>query len=198
MRVSHRGGTPAVDPTAYVAPNVVLSGDVTVGPDCRVLYGAVLTAEGGPVTLGHGCIVMEGAVLRGTPGSPLSLGDHVLVGPHAYLSGCEVQDRAYIARGVTVLNGARIEADTELRINAVVHVNTRIPQGSTVPISWVAVGDPATWYPPDRHDEIWALQRPLDFPRTVFRIDRDTEGMSDIVRKYADGLGRHADDEVLP
>lgn len=197
MRVSHRGGTPTVDPTAYVAPNVVLSGDVTIGPGCRVLYGAVLTAEGGPVTLGRGCIVMEGAVLRGTPGSPLLLGDNVLVGPHAYLSGCEVQDRAYVARGVTVLNGACIEADTELRINAVVHVNTRIPQGETVPISWVAVGDPATWYPADRHDEIWARQRPLDFPRTVFRIDRDSEGMDDIMRRYADGLGRHADDEVL-
>jgi carbonic anhydrase/acetyltransferase-like protein (isoleucine patch superfamily) len=197
MRVSHRGGTPAVNPTAYVAPNVVLSGDVTVGAGCRVLYGAVLTDEGGPVTLGRGCIVMEGAVLRGTPGSPLSLGDNVLVGPHAYLSGCEVRDRAYIARGVTVLNGACIEADTELRINAIVHVNTRIPKGETVPISWVAIGDPATWYPPDRHDDIWALQRPLDFPHTVFRIDRDTEGMIEIMRKYADGLGRHADDELL-
>jgi carbonic anhydrase/acetyltransferase-like protein (isoleucine patch superfamily) len=120
-----------------------------------------------------------------------------MVGPHAYLSGCTVEDRVYIARGVTVLNGATIGKDAELRVNCVVHVNTRIPDGETVPISWVAVGDPAEWFPPDRHDDIWAMQEPLNFPKTVFQIDRNTEGMAQLMARYTKGLSRHMDDEIL-
>ena len=59
-----------------------------IGPDARILFGAVLTADGGPVEIGAGCIVMENAVLRGTRQDPLRLGRHVLVGPLAYLTGC--------------------------------------------------------------------------------------------------------------
>lgn len=197
MKIRHRNKVPVVDPSAYVAPNAVLSGDVVIGPECRVMYGATLTSEGGPVTLGRGCIVMEGALLRGAPGFPLSLAAQVMVGPHAYLSGCVVGDRSYVARGATVLNGAVVEEGAELRINCIVHVRSRIPAGATVLIAWVAVGDPARWFPPDRHDEIWALQKPLDFPKTVFGIDRQTEGMAELMHRYSGGLGRHIDDEML-
>ncbi|GAA2654670.1 hypothetical protein [Nonomuraea recticatena] len=51
MLLEHQGLSPAVDPTAYVAPTATLCGDVRVGPGCRVLFGAVLTAEGDPAEL---------------------------------------------------------------------------------------------------------------------------------------------------
>ena len=66
MLIEHEGRSPQVDPSAYVAPNAVLCGDVSVGPDCRILFGAVLSAEGGPVELGERCIVMENAVSAAT------------------------------------------------------------------------------------------------------------------------------------
>ena len=47
MLLEHRGKSPQVDPSAYVAPNAILCGDVRIGPDARVLFGAVLTAEDG-------------------------------------------------------------------------------------------------------------------------------------------------------
>jgi carbonic anhydrase/acetyltransferase-like protein (isoleucine patch superfamily) len=78
MIIDHEGRSPVVHESAYVAPTATLCGDVRVGAGCRVLFGAVLTAEGGPVELGGGCIVMENAVLRGTPRDPLRLGRHVL------------------------------------------------------------------------------------------------------------------------
>ncbi|MFE8910694.1 gamma carbonic anhydrase family protein [Streptomyces globisporus] len=81
MLITHEGRSPSVHPTAYVAPNATLCGDVRVAADCRVLFGAVLTAEGGPVELGEGSIVMENAVLRGTRRDPRVLGRQVLVGP---------------------------------------------------------------------------------------------------------------------
>jgi carbonic anhydrase/acetyltransferase-like protein (isoleucine patch superfamily) len=52
MLIEHRGRAPRVDPSAYVAPNAVLCGDVRVGPDARILFGAVVTAEDGTVALG--------------------------------------------------------------------------------------------------------------------------------------------------
>ena len=70
MLIEHRGKRPRVHPTAYVAPTATLCGDVSVGPESRILFGAVLTAEGAPVTIGAECIVMEGAVLRGAPTFP--------------------------------------------------------------------------------------------------------------------------------
>lgn len=83
MLIEHCGRNPTIHPTALVAVNAVVSGDVTIGPECRILFGAILTAEGGPITLGSHVIVMENAVLRATARHPLRIGDHVLVGPRA-------------------------------------------------------------------------------------------------------------------
>ncbi|MEV4944915.1 gamma carbonic anhydrase family protein [Streptomyces sp. NPDC053755] len=200
MLLSHDGAEPTVHPSAYVAPTATLCGDVRVGPGCRVLFGAVLTAEGGPVELDEGCIVMENAVLRGTPRDPVRLGRHVLVGPGACLTGCAVEDDVFLASGTRVFNGARIGAGAEVRVNGVVHLRTVLAAGATVPIGWVAVGDPARVLPPERHEEIWAVQRELDFPGYVFGLERPADGsglMPAVSARYGRALGRHRDDRVL-
>jgi carbonic anhydrase/acetyltransferase-like protein (isoleucine patch superfamily) len=103
--VEHEGRRPQVDPTAWVAPTAVLSGDVRVGPDCRVLFGAVLTDDGGPVELGAQSIVMESALIRGRASHPARIGRHVVVGPHAHLNGVVVEDDAFIATGAALFPG---------------------------------------------------------------------------------------------
>jgi carbonic anhydrase/acetyltransferase-like protein (isoleucine patch superfamily) len=183
-----------------VAPNAVVCGDVTIGRNCRILFGAVLAAEGGPVVVGADCLIMENAVIRGTPRHPTTIGDHVLVGPRAYLTGCTVEDHAFLATGATVFNGARIGTRAEVRINGVVHLRTDLPADATVPIGWVAVGDPAAILPPQEHDEIWAIQEPLDFPRTVFGLERPAAGetiMPELTNRYARFLARHREDRLL-
>jgi acetyltransferase-like isoleucine patch superfamily enzyme len=62
--VEHRLKIPQVAESAYIAPTAVLAGDVTVGPHSRVLFGAVITAEGGPVQIGSNCVIMKNAVIR--------------------------------------------------------------------------------------------------------------------------------------
>jgi carbonic anhydrase/acetyltransferase-like protein (isoleucine patch superfamily) len=94
MEIRHLESTPSIDPEAYVAPTAVLSGQVRVGPGSCVLHGAVLSADGGRVEIGANCVIMEHAVLRGTPRHPLTIGDHVLAGPHCYLTGCTVGDES--------------------------------------------------------------------------------------------------------
>jgi len=197
MQLSHRDAQPRIDPSAYVAPTAVLCGDVEIGPEARILFNAVIVAEGGPVRIGRQAVVMEQAVVRGVPGAPALIGDQVLVGPRAYLVGCQVEDQAFIATGASVFNGAVIGRGAEVRINGTVHLRTRLPAFATVPIGWVAVGDPAQILPPERHEEIWAVQRALDFPGFVFGVERPPEGesaMGTIMERYTRALGRHRAD----
>lgn len=197
MIVEYEGKRPEIDPTAYVAPTAVVRGDVRIGAGTAVLFGAVLTSEGGRVEIGAGCVVMEGAVLRGTPRNRLRLGDAVLVGPHAHVTAARVGDGCFLATGAAVFNGALLEAGAEVRIGGVVHVNTRVPAGAVVPIGWVAVGDPAQILPPGEHDRIWAVQRTLDFPRTVWGVDREEVPQAERIRRYARALSRQRADRVV-
>lgn len=145
-------------------------------------------------------MVMDTAVLRGVRHAALTFGDNVLVGPRAYLTGCTIEDDVFLATGTTVFNGARIGRRSEVRINGVVHLKTILPPDSTVPIGWIAVGDPAEILPPNDHERIWALQEPLDFPGAVFGVDRPPRGrsmMPDVMPRYARRLREHNEDEVV-
>ena len=64
MLIRHRGAQPTVDPSAYVAPNATLVGDVRVGPRARIMYGATLDAEGAHIEIGEACVIAENAVLQ--------------------------------------------------------------------------------------------------------------------------------------
>jgi carbonic anhydrase/acetyltransferase-like protein (isoleucine patch superfamily) len=197
MLIEHEGKRPSIAESAYVAPNATVCGDVTIGEETSILFGAVLTAEGGSIEVGRRCIVMENALVRGRAEQPTRLGDHTLVGPHAHVNGAWLDADVFLATGSSVFPGARIERGAEVRINAVVHVNTVIAPEAVVPIGWIAVGDPAELLSPDRHDEIWAIQEQLDFPGTVFGLDRDEATMERITERYAELFGRHRADRIL-
>src|ERR1700746_3215265 len=138
--VEHRLKTPQVSESAYIAPTAVLAGDITVGPHSRVLFGAVITAEGGPVEIGRNCVIMEHAVLRGVPGQVTRVGDAVPAAPHFHLTGWCIEGGSRIATGAMVFNGARIEQGAEVEFNAVVYVNTVVPAGTAGPMVWFAAG----------------------------------------------------------
>ncbi len=200
MLYEHDGERPRIDPSARVAPTAVLCGAVTVGANSSIGFGAVLTAESGPIAIGANCVIMDTAVIRGVRGNPVTIGDNVLVGPRAYLTGCTIADEVFLATGATVFNGARIGRGTEVRINGIVHLRTVLPAGATVPIGWIAVGDPAEILPPDQHERVWAIQKPLDFPRFVFGVERPPPGgsiMPTVMPRYARALQRHKQDRPL-
>lgn len=194
MILSHGGKVPRIDPSAWVAPTATVCGDVTIGPEARVAHGASVVAEGGRIVLGRRCIVLENAVIRSTARHSTTIGDHCLVGPNAHLVGCRLDDQVFVATGAAVFHAAHLESTSEVRVNGVVHLRSRLPRGTTVPIGWVAVGDPATPLPPDRHEEIWRRQMPLDFPRTAWGLEREEADMVLITERMAALLGSHADD----
>jgi carbonic anhydrase/acetyltransferase-like protein (isoleucine patch superfamily) len=190
MKFEVAGKAPKVNGSAVVAPTAVLSGDVQIGAEAHISFGAVILGEEAPVVIGSGSVIRENVVVRSSAKYPVHVGDSVLVGARSALYGCTVCDRAFLATGVTVFHGAVIETGAEVRINGVVHVNTRVVAGETVPIGWVAVGDPAVILSPDRHDEIWRIQQKLDFPGTVYGIQRGADGRVDMKKVTSVGVKR--------
>lgn len=198
MQFEHLGARPRIHPEAIVAPTAVISGDVEIAADCQVLHGAVITSEGGPITLGANVIVMENALIRAVATNAVHIGAHSLVGPMASVSGATIGEEVFLATGTRIFNGARIGDRSDVRINAVVHLRTVLPAESIVPIGWVAVGDPVHILPPERHEEIWAAQRELDFPGYVFGLDHDTPDlMVQLTERYGRSLARHVNDQQV-
>ena len=201
MIVESNGKRPQIHPSAEVAASAVISGDVSIGPETRIAHGAVLVSEGGPIVIGPQCLVMEQAVIRGVPQQVTELGQRVLVGPHCSLVGCRIGDDVFLATGATVFNGAVVGAGSEVRIHGLVHLRTTLEPGTTVPIGWVAVGNPAILRPASAHDEIWAVQKSLDFTRYVFGLERPAPGeslMAELMPRYLAALrGMHANDHTI-
>jgi carbonic anhydrase/acetyltransferase-like protein (isoleucine patch superfamily) len=185
MLLRHRGHDPVVDPSAFVAPTATLVGDVRIGPRARVMYGAVLDAEASRIEVGECAIVGEHAVLRATAAGgtsrPVVLGDHVFVGPHATLLGCQVERCAYLATGATVLQGAHLGAGASIAVGALVHGGTVIPGEFFVPPSMMAVGDPARVYPPDDPEASREAVRSTGFARLAFGVEAAFE---DRIERY--------------
>ncbi len=200
MLLSHHGKSPVVDPTAWVATDATVCGDVELGPGTRVLSGARVIGEaGGRVRIGRECIVLENAVVRAGPRHACVVGDNCLIGPNAHVMGAHLEPQVFVATGAAVFHGAHLGRGTEVRIHAVVHLRTRLAPGATVPIGWIAVGDPAEILPPDRHAEIWARQAPLNFPLTAYGLERSTPDlMVAITRRLSEEYATHRDDDILP
>ncbi len=196
MLLEHRGRRPVVPESAYVAPSAVLCGAVVLGGGCRVLHGAVLTAENGEVRLGTNCVVMENALVRGRADHPALIGDAVLIGPHSHVNGATVEDEVFLATGAALFPGSVAGAGSELRINSVLHVNSHLAPGTVLPIGWIAAGNPAELFSPDRHEELWATQEPLDFPGTVYGVPRGTP-MRAIMARQSEYYGSHQEDRLI-
>ena len=196
MLLEHRGKRPTVPDSAYVAPSAVLCGAVVLGERARVLHGAVLTAEDGEVRIGSEVVVMENALVRGRANHPASVGDAVLIGPHAHLNGATLEDEVFVATGASLFPGSVAGTGAELRINSVLHVNSRLEPHTVVPIGWIAAGNPARLFAPDQHDELWQVQRDLDFPGTVYGVPRGTR-MRAIMARQSEFYAAHSGDRLL-
>jgi carbonic anhydrase/acetyltransferase-like protein (isoleucine patch superfamily) len=190
---------PKIHSSTYVAPSATISGDVTIGPECAVLHGAVITAEGAPLTIGSHCVVMENAVLKASGGSalqyPVSVGDRCIVGPLAYVVGAKIGNGCFVASGARVFNGATLEDGSGVALGAVVHVKARLRAGASVPMQHIAAGDPATIYPPEKAPEVHAQ---IDFYGDVFNLEPGDDVRARAAQAYAKFLRKmHAQDGAL-
>lgn len=131
------GKQPQIDSSAYVAPTAVVIGDVRIGPEASIWWGAILRGDESYIEVGEGSNVQDGAMLHCTYQYPTVIGRHATVAHLCFLEGCVIEDGALVGNGAVVLNRARVCAGGMLAAGSV------LAEGSEVPAGWLAAGVPA-------------------------------------------------------
>ncbi|HVA28279.1 MAG TPA: gamma carbonic anhydrase family protein [Candidatus Baltobacteraceae bacterium] len=136
MIVTYRGKTPKIHPTAFIAPTAVLIGDVEVGEESSIWFGAVLRGDNGPIRIGARTSVQDNAVLHVTHLTQID--DDVTIGHAAVMEDCHVKRKALIGSNAVLLNGSIIGEGSLVAAGSVVGERVEIPDHV------LAAGVPAT------------------------------------------------------
>jgi carbonic anhydrase/acetyltransferase-like protein (isoleucine patch superfamily) len=121
---------PRIDPTAFVHPDAVLIGDVTIGPSSSVWPGAVLRGDGLPIRIGTRTSVQDGAVLHCTEELGTTVGDDCTIGHLVHLEGCTIESGCLIGVGSIVLHDVVVHSGSIVAANAVLLDGTVVPPGA--------------------------------------------------------------------
>ena len=121
--------SPQIHERCYVAPSAAVIGDVLLGEDTSIWFGAVLRGDVERITIGRGTNVQDNSVLHCDPGAPLILDEYVTVGHQVMLHGCRVGRNSLIGIGTTILNHASIGANSIVGANALVTEHKEFPDG---------------------------------------------------------------------
>ncbi|GIX46401.1 MAG: gamma carbonic anhydrase family protein [Candidatus Tectimicrobiota bacterium] len=125
-----------VHATAFVAHTATLVGDVTLGEDSSVWFGAVLRGDLAPIVVGDRCSVQDGAVVHVDADQPTVIGNDVVIGHGAVVHGCRIGDGVLVGIRAVVLSRARIGA------NSIIGACALVPEGMEVPPNSLVVGVP--------------------------------------------------------
>lgn len=150
------GHTPTVDDSAWIAPNATLVGNVTLGAESSVFYGAVLRGDADAITLGARSNLQDNVVVHCDTGIPTTIGTGVTVGHGAVIHGCTIEDDCLIGMHATVMNGAVIGTASLVAGGAVVL------EGSVFPARSLIAGVPAKMRREISDDELAAIRHNAD------------------------------------
>ena len=126
------GQPPRIDPSAYVAPQATVIGDVRLGARCSVWPSAVLRGDINYIEVGDGTNIQDGAVVHLADEFPAIIGRYVTIGHLAMIHACMIEDECLIGMSATVLDGAVIGAQSLVGAGSLVTKGTKIPPGSLV------------------------------------------------------------------
>lgn len=129
--------TPTIDPTAFVHPEAVIIGDVTIGAEASIWPTAVLRGDSGRVVVGARTSIQDGTVVHCTSELDTVIGQRCVVGHRAHLEGCTVEDDSLVGSGSVVLHRAVVRSGGLVAAQALVSPGTEVPSGA------VARGVPA-------------------------------------------------------
>jgi carbonic anhydrase/acetyltransferase-like protein (isoleucine patch superfamily) len=128
---------PRLAETAWVADSAQVMGNVELGDDASVWFGAVIRGDTEVIRIGKRTNIQDASVLHADVGKPLTIGDDVTVGHKVMLHGCTIGDGSLIGIGAVVLNGARIGKGCLVGAGALVTEGKEFPDGSMI------IGSPA-------------------------------------------------------
>lgn len=127
---------PRIDPSAWIAPDAVVIGDVRLAQNTSVWWNAVLRGDNDPIDIGEHTNIQDGSILHTDIGAPLVIGAQVTVAHRVMLHGCTIGAGCLIGMGAIVLNHATIGRE------CLIGANTLIPEGKTIPDRSLVVGSP--------------------------------------------------------
>jgi carbonic anhydrase/acetyltransferase-like protein (isoleucine patch superfamily) len=136
---------PRIDPNAYVHPDAVVIGDVTLGPETTIWPSAVLRGDYGAIVVGARTSIQDGTVIHAGPGFPTTVGNGCVVGHLVHLEGCTLEDECLVGSGAVVLHYAVISSGATVGAGAVIPGRMHVPPGA------LAIGVPATVRPGASH-----------------------------------------------
>jgi carbonic anhydrase/acetyltransferase-like protein (isoleucine patch superfamily) len=150
MLIEYRGKQPRIDPSAFVAPNAVLIGDVEVGPQSSIWFGAVLRGDNGPIRVGARTSIQDNAVVHVSEHGLTRIGDDVTVGHCAVMEDCDIGRYALIGSNATLLNGCVIGEGALIAAGSVVGERAKIPArvlaaGAPAKVKKPIEGEAAQW-----------------------------------------------------
>ena len=123
---------PDIDELAYIAPEAVIIGRVTIGPEASVWPGAVLRGDHGTITVGARTSIQDGTIVHCTARWPTVIGADCVIGHNAHLEGCVVEDGCLIGSGSVTLNRVVVGAGSIVAAAALLPEGFIVPPGSLV------------------------------------------------------------------
>ena len=136
----------------FVADNATVNGDVVLGPQSSVFYGAVLRGDIHEIRIGEGTNIQDNAIVHLADDYGAYIGDWCTIGHAAMVHACKVGNECLIGMGAVILDGAVIGD------RCIIGANSLVPQGMVVPAGSMVYGSPAKVIRPLRDDEIAALK----------------------------------------
>jgi carbonic anhydrase/acetyltransferase-like protein (isoleucine patch superfamily) len=133
----HLGRKPRVSQALFIADNATVVGDVRLGPQTSVFYGAVLRGDINSIRVGEGTNLQDNVVVHLADDFGVEIGAWCTIGHAAILHACTISDCCLIGMGATVLDGAVIARET------IIGANSLVPQGFTCPPGSLVYGAPA-------------------------------------------------------
>lgn len=121
----------------WVAPDANIIGQVELGEDVGIWFGATLRGDNEPIRIGARTNIQEAVIIHVDPGHPVSIGEGCTIGHRAIVHGCTIGDNSLIGMGATILNGAKIGR------NCLVGANALVTEGKEFPDNSLIVGAPA-------------------------------------------------------
>ena len=132
------GHTPKFGKNCFLADNAAIIGDVEMGNDCRIWFGAVLRGDVHSIRIGNKVNIQDNATIHATyKKSPTNIGNNVSIAHNAVIHGCTIKDNVLIGMGAIVLDDAVVESNT------IVAAGSVVTKGTVVESGWVYAGTPA-------------------------------------------------------
>ena len=132
------GHTPQFGKNCFLADNAAIIGDVEMGNDCSIWFGAVLRGDVHSIRIGNKVNIQDNATIHATyKKSPTNIGNNVSIAHNAVIHGCTIKDNVLIGMGAIVLDDAVVESNT------IVAAGSVVTKGTVVESGWVYAGTPA-------------------------------------------------------